>query len=137
MKDLLIAAQNYVGIPWKESFGDTLEGMDCYSFARYFLAQECGIVLPRYRYVVKGCLSVHKEIMSKIAEVVSPVSIDLKRPSDIVLMRYENLDCHIAVYLGHDKIIHCDEPESAILNFSDMLHLVKVAHRIQGFYRCK
>jgi len=137
MKDLLIVAQNYVGIPWKESLGDTLDGMDCYSFCRYFLMKECNLVLPRYKYCVKGYMQVSQEIASKIAETVIPVPASEAKPSDLILMRYANKNCHIAVYLGHEKFIHCDDPESSIANFSDMLHLVRAAHRIQGFYRCK
>jgi cell wall-associated NlpC family hydrolase len=138
MSDILMQAQDYVGVPWVQDFGDDpVRGMDCYSFARYFVKCVGDIDIPRYKYAVHGCTNVSLEILKYLYRDFVKVEAGDRRPLDLILLRYEKQACHAAVYLGHNKMIHCDDPQSAIINLSEKLHLVAAEHRIEGYYRCR
>ncbi len=84
-------ALNFVGNPYVYGGNSLTEGTDCSGFTKLIFANY-GISLPR---------SAVEQSSSGIS-----VGIDNIMPGDLVFSGYNGQICHVAIYLGNEKLVH-------------------------------
>jgi len=108
MSKLSSIALEWVGTPWIHNQSTKHLGCDCVGFL-IGIGRESGIIpkdfsvpnyprIPRFNSIINTL-----ETIKSLYNVQSPYDID-----DILVINYGQLVCHVALYLGNDKIIHAD-----------------------------
>lgn len=134
--DFFILAQKYVGIPYKDH-GRDFSGVDCYGLYHLFYAQEFGIILPDVDYAHCTTAEHARLITNELSRVFRPIMKEEALPGDAVLMQYGRSVAHIAMYIGHDAILHASyDMLGRISHLTDMEGIRTLNSRIVGWYRC-
>jgi cell wall-associated NlpC family hydrolase len=93
--DLVIAAMNFVGVPYRRGGNSFETGFDCSGFTRHIFDLSLGLVLPRRvdeQASAKGLIEVDK------AEL---------RPGDLVFFNtLKRTFSHVGIYVGDGRFIH-------------------------------
>lgn len=93
--DLVIAAMNFVGVPYQRGGNSIETGFDCSGFTRHIFDLSLGLVLPRRvddQASAKGLVAVNQ------AEL---------RPGDLVFFNtLKRTFSHVGIYVGDGRFIH-------------------------------
>jgi cell wall-associated NlpC family hydrolase len=93
---LIAAASEYVGTPYHRGGTSPLAGFDASGFVR-FVFERFGVTLPRV-----------SRDQARVGERVRPDWTAIE-PGDLVMFSDEGGINHVAIYVGHAKIIHSSE----------------------------
>ncbi len=101
--DLVIAAMNFVGVPYQRG-GDSFEsGFDCSGFTRHIFGLTLGLALPRRvddQAGAEGLVSVPKSEL---------------RPGDLVFFNtLKRTFSHVGIYVGDGRFIHAPRSGSEV-----------------------
>jgi hypothetical protein len=101
--DLVIAAMNFVGVPYQRGGISVDSGFDCSGFTRHIFELSLGLVLPRRvddQASAKGLVSVNKT--------------DLQ-PGDLVFFNtLKRSFSHVGIYVGDGRFIHAPRSGSEV-----------------------
>lgn len=101
--EMVIAAMNFVGVPYRRG-GNTFEsGFDCSGFTRHIFELGLGLVLPRQADDQAGAKNL--------------VSIDKAelRPGDLVFFNtLQRTFSHVGIYIGDGRFIHAPRSGSEV-----------------------
>lgn len=93
--ELVIAALNFLEIPYRWGGNHADEGFDCSGFTRFVFATSLGLVLPR-----------RAEEQAR-ASALQPVRRDALRPGDLVFFNtMRRAFSHVGIYIGDGRFIH-------------------------------
>lgn len=93
---LLSTANGYLGVPYRRGGTSPSSGFDASGFVRFVFAR-LGVILPR-----------SSRDQARVGEVVRPDVRSLE-PGDLVMFEDEGGIRHVAIYVGHARIIHSSE----------------------------
>jgi len=101
--EMVIAAMNFVGVPYKRGGNDVDTGFDCSGFTRHIFELSLGLVLPRKvddQASARGLVSIDK------AEL---------RPGDLVFFNtLKRTFSHVGIYVGDGRFIHAPRSGSEV-----------------------
>lgn len=101
--ELVIAAMNFVGVPYLRGGNDSDSGFDCSGFTRHIFELSLGLVLPRRvdeQASARGLVKVDKS--------------DL-RPGDLVFFNtLKRTFSHVGIYVGDGRFIHAPRSGSEV-----------------------
>lgn len=93
--DLVLAAMNFLGVPYRRGGASADDGFDCSGFTRHIFQLSIGLVLPR-----RADEQAH-------APGLSPVPRDELKPGDLVFFNtLKRTFSHVGIYVGDGKFIH-------------------------------
>jgi cell wall-associated NlpC family hydrolase len=93
--ELVIAALNFLEIPYRWGGNNADEGFDCSGFTRFVFATSLGLMLPR-----------RAEEQAR-ASALLPVRRDALRPGDLVFFNtMRRAFSHVGIYIGDGRFIH-------------------------------
>lgn len=118
-----------IGCRYKDHGRTKEEGFDCYGLVIEVLKRN-GIFLPDYLYD-KVDSETEKRVMNLALNGIPAEKVDRPKPLDVVILQLLNDPCHVAVYLGYGKIIHCCKYGVVV---EDMK---RWENRTKGYYRIK
>ena len=97
--EMVVAAMNFVGVPYKRGGSDSSNGFDCSGFTRHIFELGLGLVLPRKvdeQASARGLVKIDK------AEL---------RPGDLVFFNtLKRTFSHVGIYVGEGRFIHAPKP---------------------------
>lgn len=115
---------NLVGIPYSQK--------DCFEIVRDFYKQVFGMDLKRYyEEPGKDPFAARDLIYSSMGDFVQIDPKD-KKFGDIVLLKIQNIECHIGIYIGGNQLFHSSKISGSVI---DRLSRWKPA--ISGYYRVR
>ncbi len=92
---LVVAAMNFLGVPYKRGGNSSEDGFDCSGFTRHIYESVLGLVLPR-----------RVDEQAK-APGFAPVKRDELQPGDLVFFNtLRRTFSHVGIYIGDGKFIH-------------------------------
>ena len=101
--DLVIAAMNFVGVPYRRGGSSADSGFDCSGFTRHIFDLSLGLALPRRvddQAGANGLVSIDK--------------LDL-RPGDLVFFNtLQRTFSHVGIYIGDGRFIHAPRSGSEV-----------------------
>jgi len=101
--EMVIAAMNFVGVPYRRGGNNIDSGFDCSGFTRHVFELSLGLVLPRRvddQAGAQGLVSVDK------AEL---------RPGDLVFFNtLRRTFSHVGIYVGEGRFIHAPRSGSEV-----------------------
>ena len=101
--DMVIAAMNFVGVPYQRGGNSFDTGFDCSGFTRHIFELSLGLVLPRRvdeQASAKGLVPIDK------AEL---------RPGDLVFFNtLKRTFSHVGIYIGDGRFIHAPRSGSEV-----------------------
>jgi cell wall-associated NlpC family hydrolase len=101
--DLVLAAMNFLGVPYKRGGSSADEGFDCSGFTRHIFEMSLGLVLPRRvddQASASGLVRIRREEL---------------RPGDLVFFNtLRRTFSHVGIYLGDGKFIHAPRTGSEV-----------------------
>ena len=101
--EMVVAAMNFVGVPYRRGGNDLAAGFDCSGFTRHIVALSLGRVLPRRvddQASAKGMVAVGR------AEL---------RPGDLVFFNtLKRTFSHVGIYVGDGRFIHAPRSGSEV-----------------------
>ncbi len=101
--NLVLAALNFIGVPYKYGGQSMESGFDCSGFTRYVYQHSLGLVLPR-RAVEQA----------RAAGTIEVSRADLQ-PGDLVFFRtIRHAISHVGIYIGDHRFIHAPSPGASI-----------------------
>jgi cell wall-associated NlpC family hydrolase len=93
--EMVLAAMNFLGVPYKRGGDSAEEGFDCSGFTRHIFEMSIGLVLPRradQQANQAGLLTVKREEL---------------KPGDLVFFNtMRRAFSHVGIYVGDGKFIH-------------------------------
>jgi len=93
--DMVLAAMNFLGVPYRRGGSSADDGFDCSGFTRHIFEMSLGMVLPRRvddQATASGLLRVNREEL---------------RPGDLVFFNtLKRTFSHVGIYIGDGKFIH-------------------------------
>jgi cell wall-associated NlpC family hydrolase len=93
--ELVVAAFNFLGVPYRRAGSSPEEGFDCSGFTRHLVEQTIGLVLPR-----------RAEQQAQEAGL-RLVGRDELRPGDLVFFdTMRRAFSHVGIYVGEGRFIH-------------------------------
>lgn len=104
-------ALSFLGGPYRYGGNDPRTGVDCSGFTRFVLSNAAGIQLPRSS--------------GSQAFQGTPVSADQMQPGDLLFYSGGGGINHVAMYIGHGKVVHASTYETGI-KISDWNYRVPV-----------
>jgi len=120
--DMVIAAMNFVGVPYRRGGSNSETGFDCSGFTRHIFEISLGLVLPRRADEQAGARG-----------LVNVASGDL-RPGDLVFFNtMKRAFSHVGIYVGEGRFIHSPRSGSEV-RIEDM-RVAYWAHRYDGARR--
>ena len=103
MAELVVAAMNFVGVPYRLGGTDAGEGFDCSGFTRHLFQLELGLSLPRRS---------HEQAA---AGGFVPVERTSLRPGDLVFFNtLQRAFSHVGIYVGEGRFIHSPRPGAMV-----------------------
>ena len=101
--ELVLAALNFLDVPYQRGGNNFQEGFDCSGFTRHVFALGLGLVLPR-----------RAEEQAAQAGLLQ-VSRDDLRPGDLVFFdTMRRAVSHVGIYLGDGRFIHAPRPGAEV-----------------------
>jgi cell wall-associated NlpC family hydrolase len=95
MVELVVAAMNFVGVPYRLGGNDAGAGFDCSGFTRHLFQLELGLSLPRRS---------HEQAAAGGFVDVDRASL---RPGDLVFFNtLQRAFSHVGIYVGEGRFIH-------------------------------
>jgi hypothetical protein len=108
MAELVVAAMNFVGVPYRLGGSDAGEGFDCSGFTRHLFQLELGLALPRRSHeqaAAGGLVEVERAAL---------------RPGDLVFFNtLQRAFSHVGIYIGDGRFIHSPRA-GAVVRLEDM-----------------
>lgn len=102
--DMVIAAFNFLGVPYRYGGNNASEGFDCSGFTRHLFATSLGLVLPR-----------RSDEQAQAQGLVSVVEKDDLRPGDLVFFNtLKRAFSHVGIYIGEGRFIHSPRSGAAV-----------------------
>lgn len=93
--ELVVAAMNFLGVPYRRGGNSAEEGFDCSGFTRHIFGTSLGLVLPR-----------RVDEQAK-APGLSSVEREQLQPGDLVFFNtLRRTYSHVGIYIGEGKFIH-------------------------------
>jgi cell wall-associated NlpC family hydrolase len=93
--DLVIAAMNFLGVPYRRGGASAEDGFDCSGFTRHIFELSIGLVLPR-----RADEQAHAPGLFKVKR-------DELKPGDLVFFNtLKRTFSHVGIYVGDGKFIH-------------------------------
>ena len=93
--DLVLAAMNFLGVPYRRGGNSADEGFDCSGFTRHIFESRIGLVLPR-----------RADQQARDAALATVPREEL-RPGDLVFFNtMKRAFSHVGIYMGEGKFIH-------------------------------
>ena len=133
----MIETQKYVGIPYRDSGRDALDGLDCYGLVRHVLAAEYGHDVPSYIGTydsAEDSTSTHRAIRRALGDGRwQRVRADDAREGDVALLWLVDpaRPSHIGVRVGPDALLHTRLATGAIVERLDGV----LGQRVLGWWR--
>lgn len=122
LTELVVAAMNFVGVPYRLGGSDAGEGFDCSGFTRHLFQLELGLALPRRS---------HEQAAAGGLVEVDRGSL---RPGDLVFFNtLQRAFSHVGIYVGEGRFIHSPRAGAAV-RLEDMRHRYW-QHRFDGARR--
>jgi cell wall-associated NlpC family hydrolase len=101
--DLVIAAMNFIGTPYRRGGSDVDSGFDCSGFTRHIFALSLGLALPR-----------RADEQASANGLVRVDKTDL-RPGDLVFFNtLRRTFSHVGIYVGEGRFIHSPKSGSEV-----------------------
>lgn len=101
--ELVLAAVNFLGVPYRRGGNSADEGFDCSGFTRHIFEHSIGLVLPR-----------RADEQARAAGVRAVRREELK-PGDLVFFNtLKSTFSHVGIYIGEGKFIHAPRPGSEV-----------------------
>lgn len=101
--DMVLAAMNFLGVPYRRGGTTADSGFDCSGFTRHIFEMSLGLVLPR-----RADDQAHAPGLSTIAKA------ELK-PGDLVFFNtLRRTFSHVGIYIGDGKFIHAPRAGSSV-----------------------
>ena len=101
--DLVIAALNFLDLPYQRGGSDAAVGFDCSGFTRHLFAQRLGLTLPR------------RVDEQAYAAGLEPVQRSDLLPGDLVFFNtLKRTFSHVGIYVGDGKFIHAPRSGSLV-----------------------
>jgi cell wall-associated NlpC family hydrolase len=101
--DMVLAAMNFLGVPYRRGGTSADSGFDCSGFTRHIFEMSLGLVLPR-----RVDDQAHAPGLSSIAKA------ELK-PGDLVFFNtLRRTFSHVGIYIGDGKFIHAPRAGSSV-----------------------
>jgi len=101
--DMVLAAMNFLGVPYRRGGSSADDGFDCSGFTRHIFEMSLGMVLPRRvddQATASGLLRVNREEL---------------RPGDLVFFNtLKRTFSHVGIYIGDGKFIHAPRSGSEV-----------------------
>ena len=101
--EMVMAAMNFLGVPYRRGGSSADEGFDCSGFTRHVFEMSIGLVLPRRvdeQASARGLLKVAREEL---------------RPGDLVFFNtLRRTFSHVGIYVGDGKFIHAPRAGSQV-----------------------
>lgn len=101
--DLVMAAMNFIGVPYRAGGQDGSSGFDCSGFTRHVFEISLGLVLPRRaddQANARGLTAIAREEL---------------RPGDLVFFNtLRRTFSHVGIYVGDGKFIHAPRAGSDV-----------------------
>jgi cell wall-associated NlpC family hydrolase len=101
--EMVVAAMNFVGVPYQRGGNDFTTGFDCSGFTRHIVGLSLGLILPRRvddQASAKGLVAIDKA--------------DL-RPGDLVFFNtLKRSFSHVGIYVGDGRFIHAPRSGSEV-----------------------
>lgn len=95
MTELVVAAMNFVGVPYRLGGNDAGAGFDCSGFTRHLFQLELGLALPRRS---------HEQASAGGLVEIERASL---RPGDLVFFNtLQRAFSHVGIYVGDGRFIH-------------------------------
>ena len=92
---LVMAAMNFIGVPYRRGGNTAEQGFDCSGFTRYVFEHSIGLVLPR-----RADQQAHNAGLAAIRQ-------EELRPGDLVFFNtMRRAFSHVGIYVGEGKFIH-------------------------------
>ena len=92
---LVMAAMNFIGVPYRRGGNTAEQGFDCSGFTRYVFEHSIGLVLPR-----RADQQAHEAGLASIKQ-------EELRPGDLVFFNtMRRAFSHVGIYVGEGKFIH-------------------------------
>ena len=93
--DLVMAAMNFLDVPYRHGGIDAGEGFDCSGFTRHIFALSLGLVLPR-----------RVDDQASAPGLVSVERIELRSGDLVFFNTLQRSFSHVGIYIGQGKFIH-------------------------------
>jgi len=101
--DVVLAAMNFIGLPYREGDGNDRRGFDCSGFTRHIFALSLGLVLPR------------SADAQATASGLAPVEKADLQPGDLVFFNtLKRSFSHVGIYIGDGRFIHSPKSGSEV-----------------------
>jgi hypothetical protein len=101
--DLVMAAMNFIGVPYRAGGQDGSSGFDCSGFTRHVFEISLGMVLPR------------RADDQANAGGLKSIARDELRPGDLVFFNtLRRTFSHVGIYIGDGKFIHAPRAGSDV-----------------------
>jgi len=101
--EMVVAAMNFVGVPYRRGGSDFAAGFDCSGFTRHIVGLSLGRVLPRRvddQANAQGLVAVDKTEL---------------RPGDLVFFNtLKRTFSHVGIYIGDGRFIHAPRSGSEV-----------------------
>ena len=93
--EMVMAAMNFLGVPYRRGGSSIEQGFDCSGFTRHVFEMSIGLVLPR------------RVDDQASAQGLAKVGRDELRPGDLVFFNtLRRTFSHVGIYIGEGKFIH-------------------------------
>lgn len=97
--DAVLAAMNFVGVPYRRGGNDADSGFDCSGFTRHVFESALGLLLPR-----------RVDDQASAPGLVS-VKRDELQPGDLVFFNtLRRTFSHVGIYVGEGRFVHAPRP---------------------------
>lgn len=101
--EMVMAAMNFLGVPYRRGGSSVEQGFDCSGFTRHVFEMSIGLVLPR------------RVDEQASASGLFKVSRDDLRPGDLVFFNtLRRTFSHVGIYIGDGKFIHAPRAGSQV-----------------------
>ncbi len=101
--ELVVAAMNFIGVPYRYGGNSEDEGFDCSGFTRHVFALTLGLVLPR------------RSNEQATAAGLDDVARDELAPGDLVFFNtLRHAFSHVGIYVGGGRFIHAPRSGSEV-----------------------
>lgn len=123
----------FVGIPWQDR-GRSREGSDCWGVVHLIYRERLAIELPLYdefRTTAEDQAEIERIVKGGLSPWL-PIEKGAERAFDCVLVRYGNLDEHIACVVSRGRMLHMRPRRSSAI---EHYQTNPYPARITGFFR--